>query len=52
MRILMTSNTGAGHIGPLVPFAHAFLGAGHDVRLAAPAGRVRVAGADEAEEHA
>lgn len=33
----MTSNTGAGHIGPLVPFAHAFLGAGHDVRLAAPA---------------
>ena len=36
MRILMTSNTGAGHIGPLVPFAHAFLRAGHDVRLAAP----------------
>ena len=37
MRILMTSNTGAGHIGPLVPFAHAFLDAGHDVLLAAPA---------------
>jgi UDP:flavonoid glycosyltransferase YjiC (YdhE family) len=37
MRILMTSNTGAGHVGPLVPFAHAFLNAGHDVRLAAPA---------------
>ena len=33
----MTSNTGAGHIGPLVPFAHAFLDAGHDVLLAAPA---------------
>src|SRR5829696_1918219 len=37
MRVLLTSNTGAGHIGPLVPFAHAFLGAGHDVLLAAPA---------------
>ena len=37
MRILMTSNTGAGHIGPLIPFAHAFLDAGHDVLLAAPA---------------
>ncbi len=37
MRILMTSNTGAGHIGPMVPFAHAFLRAGHDVLLAAPA---------------
>ncbi|HET9740998.1 MAG TPA: glycosyltransferase [Solirubrobacteraceae bacterium] len=33
----MTSNTGAGHIGPMVPFAHAFLRAGHDVLLAAPA---------------
>jgi UDP:flavonoid glycosyltransferase YjiC (YdhE family) len=28
MRILMTSNRGAGHIGPLLPFAHAFLRAG------------------------
>lgn len=32
----MTSNTGAGHVGPMVPFAHAFLSAGHDVLLAAP----------------
>ena len=33
----MTSNTGAGHVGPMVPFARAFLDAGHDVLLAAPA---------------
>ena len=38
MRILMTSNRGAGHIGPLVPFAQAFLSAGDDVLVAAPAG--------------
>jgi UDP:flavonoid glycosyltransferase YjiC (YdhE family) len=40
MRILMTSNSGAGHVGPLLPFAQAFVRAGHDVLLAAPA-RVR-----------
>jgi UDP:flavonoid glycosyltransferase YjiC (YdhE family) len=38
MRILMTSNRGAGHIGPLVPFATAFLRAGDAVLVAAPAG--------------
>src|SRR5262249_18571155 len=38
MRILLTSNRGAGHIGPLVPFAHAFADAGDDVWLAAPEG--------------
>jgi len=38
MRILMTSNRGAGHIGPLVPFAQAFLSAGDAVLVAAPAG--------------
>jgi hypothetical protein len=37
MRILMTSNRGAGHIGPLVPFANAFLRAGDAVLIAAPA---------------
>jgi UDP:flavonoid glycosyltransferase YjiC (YdhE family) len=37
MRILMTSNRGAGHLGPLLPFARSFLAAGHDVVLAAPA---------------
>jgi UDP:flavonoid glycosyltransferase YjiC (YdhE family) len=38
MRILLTSNRGAGHIGPLIPFAHAFLRAGDDVLVAAPLG--------------
>jgi len=38
MRILITSNRGAGHIEPLVPFAHALLRAGDDVLLAAPEG--------------
>jgi UDP:flavonoid glycosyltransferase YjiC (YdhE family) len=37
MRILITSNSGAGHLGPLFPFARAFLRAGDDVVLAAPA---------------
>jgi UDP:flavonoid glycosyltransferase YjiC (YdhE family) len=36
MRILMTTHRGAGHFGPLVPFAHACLRAGHDVLVAAP----------------
>ena len=35
---MLTSNRGAGHIGPLVPFAHAFLRAGDDVLVAAPLG--------------
>jgi UDP:flavonoid glycosyltransferase YjiC (YdhE family) len=38
MRILLTSNRGAGHVGPLLPFAHAFLRAGDEVLLAAPLG--------------
>jgi UDP:flavonoid glycosyltransferase YjiC (YdhE family) len=36
MRVLLTSTPGAGHIGPLVPFARAIRRAGHDVLLAAP----------------
>jgi UDP:flavonoid glycosyltransferase YjiC (YdhE family) len=36
MRILMTSNAGAGHVGPLVPFAQAFVRAGYDLLVAAP----------------
>ena len=35
MRILITSNRGAGHIEPLTPFAHALLRAGDDVLLLA-----------------
>jgi hypothetical protein len=38
MRILITSNRGAGHIEPLVPFARALLDAGDDVLVAAPEG--------------
>jgi UDP:flavonoid glycosyltransferase YjiC (YdhE family) len=38
MRILMTSNRGAGHVGPLIPFAQAFMRAGDEVLVAAPGG--------------
>ncbi len=38
MRILMTTKAGAGHFGPLIPFAHAFRRAGADVLIAAPRG--------------
>src|SRR6201991_1586834 len=36
MRILLASTRGAGHIGPLVPFALACRRAGHEVLMAAP----------------
>ena len=36
MRVLFTSTPGAGHLGPLFPFAHALRRAGHEVLLAAP----------------
>jgi UDP:flavonoid glycosyltransferase YjiC (YdhE family) len=36
MRILLAGTRGAGHIGPLVPFALACKRAGHDVLIAAP----------------
>src|SRR6476646_3596908 len=47
MRILFTTKNGAGHFGPLIPFARAFRRAGHDVLVAAPrgaAGMVRAEG--------
>jgi UDP:flavonoid glycosyltransferase YjiC (YdhE family) len=44
MRILFTTTGHAGHVIPLVPFAHAALCAGHDVRVAAPSSRAAVAG--------
>ncbi len=37
MRVLAATTAGAGHFGPLVPFARACLAAGHDVVVAAPA---------------
>ena len=36
MRVLMTTKAGAGHFGPLIPFARAFQRAGADVLVAAP----------------
>jgi UDP:flavonoid glycosyltransferase YjiC (YdhE family) len=36
MRILFATTSGAGHFGPLLPFASGFRKAGHDVQVAAP----------------
>jgi UDP:flavonoid glycosyltransferase YjiC (YdhE family) len=36
MRVLFTTKAGAGHFGPLIPFARAFQRAGADVLIAAP----------------
>jgi UDP:flavonoid glycosyltransferase YjiC (YdhE family) len=36
MRVLVATTAGEGHFGPLVPFAHACVAAGHDVRVSAP----------------
>jgi UDP:flavonoid glycosyltransferase YjiC (YdhE family) len=36
MRILMTTHLGAGHVGPMIPFAHALQRAGHEVLVAIP----------------
>lgn len=37
MRILFATTSAAGHFGPLIPFAHACLRAGHQVLVAGPA---------------
>src|SRR4051794_37516804 len=36
MRVLFTSTPGAGHLGPLLPFANAVRRAGHEILVAAP----------------
>ena len=36
MRVLVATTAGAGHFGPIVPFALACAAAGHEVRVAAP----------------
>ena len=36
MRVLFASTPGAGHVGPLVPFANVIRRAGHEVLVAAP----------------
>lgn len=51
MRMLFSTTAGAGHFGPLVPFAKACRAAGHEVRVAAPASfaeAVRRAGLEHA----
>ena len=36
MRVLLASTRGAGHVGPLLPFARALVRSGADVALAVP----------------
>jgi UDP:flavonoid glycosyltransferase YjiC (YdhE family) len=36
MRVLFATTAGEGHFGPMVPFAHACVAAGHEVRVSAP----------------
>lgn len=36
MRILISSTSGAGHLQPLIPYAQALRGRGHEVRVSAP----------------
>lgn len=51
MRVLVSTTAGAGHFGPLVPFATACLDAGHEVLVTAPgsfAATVAAAGLDHA----
>lgn len=51
MRVLFSTTAGAGHFGPMVPFAKACHDAGHEVKVAAPAsfaGAVAGAGLDHA----
>jgi UDP:flavonoid glycosyltransferase YjiC (YdhE family) len=37
VKVLFSATAGSGHLGPLVPFAHACRDAGHEVKMAAPA---------------
>ncbi|SFB37527.1 glycosyltransferase, MGT family [Nocardioides alpinus] len=37
MRVLCATTANVGHFGPLLPFARALAGSGHEVRVAAPA---------------
>ena len=42
MRILFSSTSGAGHVGPLVPYAQALARLGHEVRVSSPDGASEV----------
>jgi len=51
MRVLLSTTAGAGHFGPMVPFARACQESGHQVKVAAPesfAGAVAATGLDHA----
>ncbi|HUR23220.1 MAG TPA: glycosyltransferase [Acidimicrobiales bacterium] len=51
MRVLFSTTAGAGHFGPMVPFAKACRDAGHEVKVAGPAsfaGAVAATGLDHA----
>src|SRR5882672_6453451 len=37
MRVLFSSTRGAGHLQPLLPYAHALEAHGHEVQIAGPA---------------
>jgi len=43
MRLLFATTRGAGHVGPLIPFARAAAAAGHDVLVAGPGSAGRIA---------
>ena len=43
MRLLFATTRGAGHVGPLIPFARAAAAAGHEVLVAGPASAGRIA---------
>jgi UDP:flavonoid glycosyltransferase YjiC (YdhE family) len=36
MRVLFSSTRGAGHLQPLLPYAHALEAHGHEVKIAGP----------------
>jgi UDP:flavonoid glycosyltransferase YjiC (YdhE family) len=42
MRLLFATTRGAGHVGPLLPFARAAAAAGHDVLVAGPGSAARL----------
>ena len=42
MRFLFATTRGAGHVGPLIPFARAAVAAGHEVLVAGPGSAARV----------
>jgi UDP:flavonoid glycosyltransferase YjiC (YdhE family) len=42
MRVLISTRAGAGHVGPMIPFAHALLRDNHEVLVTAPTAAARL----------